>query len=45
MDESTINLFMDLLFIIVIPMLIVISVQIFEDDDIDKDKELNWDDD
>lgn len=45
MDESTINLFMGLLFIIVIPMLIVISVQIFEDDDIDKDKELNWDDD
>jgi hypothetical protein len=45
MDESTINLFMGLLFIIVIPMLIVISVQIFEDDDIDKGKELNWDDD
>ena len=45
MDESTINLFIGLLFIIVIPMLIVISVQIFEDDDIDKDKELNWDDD
>jgi hypothetical protein len=44
MDESTINLFMGLLFIIVIPMLIVISVQIFEDDDIDKGKELNWDD-
>ena len=36
---------MGLLFIIVIPMLIVISVQIFEDDDIDKGKELNWDDD
>ena len=45
MDENTINLFMGLLFIIVIPMLIVISVQIFEDDDIDKGKELNWDDD
>ena len=45
MDESTINLFMGLLFIIVIPMLIVISVLIFEDDDIDKDNELNCEDD
>ena len=45
MDENTINLFMGLLFIIVIPMIIVISIQIFEDDDIDKGKELNWDDD
>ena len=45
MDENTINLFMGLLFIVVIPMIIVISIQIFEDDDIDKGKELNWDDD
>ena len=45
MDTSTINLFYGILFIIVIPMMVIISLQIFEDDDIEKERKLKWDND
>ena len=43
MDTSTINLFFGILFIVVIPVMIIISLQIFEDDDIEKERKLKWD--
>jgi hypothetical protein len=42
MDTSTINLFMGILFIIVIPVMILISIETFEEDDDDKRKDLKW---
>ena len=45
MDTSTINLFYGILFIIVIPMMVIISLQIFEDDDVKKERQLKWHDD
>ena len=45
MDTSTINLFFGILFIVVIPVMIIISLQIFEDDDIEKERKLKWDND
>lgn len=45
MDTSTINLLMGILFIVVIPMMVIISLQIFEDDDIEKERKLKWDND
>ena len=45
MDTSTINLFYGILFIVVIPVMVIISLQIFEDDDIEKERKLKWDND
>ena len=45
MDQDVLNLFYGILFVIVIPMMTIISLQIFENDDIEKERKLKWDND
>ena len=45
MDESTINLLLGIFFIIVIPVMTLVAVEIFEDDDVKKERKLKWHDD
>ena len=42
MDKSTIDLLMGILFIVVIPMMTLIAIETFEEDDDDKRKDLKW---
>ena len=42
MDESTINLLLGIFFIVVVPVMTLVAVEIFEEDDDDKRKDLKW---
>jgi len=42
MDQDVLNIFLGIFFIIVVPTMIIISLQIFEDDDIKKERKLKW---
>jgi len=42
MDASTIDLLLGILFIVVIPVMTLVAVEIFEEDDDDKRKDLKW---
>jgi len=45
MDQDTINLLLGVLFIVIIPVITLVAVEIFEDDDVKKERQLKWHDD
>ena len=45
MDEDILNLLRGVLFIVVIPVITLVAVEIFEDDDVKKERQLKWHDD
>ena len=45
MDEDILNLLLGVLFIVVIPVITLVAVEIFEDDDVKKERQLKWHDD
>tara|TARA_R100001510_G_C7603078_1_gene169055 strand:+ start:243 stop:380 length:138 start_codon:yes stop_codon:yes gene_type:complete len=45
MDASAIDLLLGVLFIVVIPVITLVAVEIFEDDDVKKERQLKWHDD
>ena len=45
MDQSSINLLLGVLFIVIIPVITLVAVEIFEDDDVKKERQLKWHDD
>ncbi len=42
MDASTIDLLLGIFFIVVVPVMTLVAVEIFEEDDGDKRKDLKW---
>ena len=44
MDESTVIIFLFVLFTIIVPLMAHISLTIYEDDKIKKEDQLKWDD-